>query len=159
MIILHQRKYVEEILERFQMRDCNPIKTPMGKDHDLTKPMDFSEGEEEEMQNVPYAQLIGCLMYIMTCTRPDIAYPLGVLSCYMADGAYQQRHWVAAKRVLRYLKETSSHGVCLGGNAPLQLEAWVDASWADDRTERRSTGGFMTSLGGGSISWQSKRSK
>ncbi|CAI7857209.1 unnamed protein product, partial [Closterium sp. NIES-53] len=79
-------------------------------------------------------------MYLMTCTRPDLAYPLSILARYVAPGRHRPEHMAAAKRVLRYL---CSH---------------ADASWADDQTTQRSLQGYTFSLGSGSVSWRSTRS-
>jgi hypothetical protein len=119
----------------------------------------FREGEEEEMKQVPYAQLVGSLMYLMTSTRPDLAYPVSVLARYMADGHHRKKHWVAAKRVLRYLQGTKTLGIVLGGPTPIQLHVSTDSSWGDCMTSRRSTQGFVTTLGMSPISWKSQRSE
>ncbi|CAI7902468.1 unnamed protein product, partial [Closterium sp. NIES-53] len=68
-------------------------------------------------------------MYLMTCTRPDLAYPLSLLARYVAPGRHQKVHWDAAKRVLRYLCSTSGMGLVLGGRARVVLTGHADASW------------------------------
>ena len=158
-VFLHQRQYIKEVLERFGMADSHAVKTPLAAEHDLTVPEDFKEGEEEEMRQVPYAQVVGSLMYIMTCTRPDLAYAVGVLSRYMAEGAHRRKHWTAAKRVLRYLKGTADHGILLGGPQEVQLTVEVDSSWADNINNRKSTQGFISSLGSGPLTWKSQKSE
>ncbi|CAI7847010.1 unnamed protein product [Closterium sp. NIES-54] len=77
----------------------------------------------------PYPELVGCLMYLMTCTRPDLAYPLSILARYVASGRHRKEHMDAAKRVLRYLCSTSSMGLVLGGRARVVLTGHADASW------------------------------
>ncbi|CAI7767102.1 unnamed protein product [Closterium sp. NIES-54] len=79
----------------------------------------------------PYAELVGCLMYLMTCTRPDLAYPLSI---------------PAAKRVLRYLCSTSGMGLVLGGRSPVVLTGHADSSWADDQATQRSSQGYTFGL-------------
>jgi hypothetical protein len=80
--------------------------------------------EEEDMSHVPYASAVGSLMYAMVCTRPDIAHAVGVLSRYMSK--LGKEHWTIVKRVFRYLRETSSYGLCYSadpqpsGQGPLQ---------------------------------------
>ncbi|CAI7829912.1 unnamed protein product [Closterium sp. NIES-53] len=81
----------------------------------------------------PYPELVGCLMYLMTCTRPDLAYPLGLLARYVAPGRHQKVHMDAAKRVLRYLCSTSGMGLVLGGRGDVVLTDHSDASWVDDQ--------------------------
>ncbi|CAI7778967.1 unnamed protein product [Closterium sp. NIES-53] len=106
----------------------------------------------------PYPELVGCLMYLMTCTRPDLAYPLSLLARYVAPGSHRKVHWDAAKRVLRYLCSTSGMGLMLGGWARVVLTGHADASWVDDLATQRSSQGYTFSLGSGSISWRSTRS-
>ncbi|CAI7743339.1 unnamed protein product, partial [Closterium sp. NIES-53] len=98
------------------------------------------------------------LMYLMTCTRPDLAYPLSILARYVAPGRHRPEHMVAAKRVLRYLCSTSGMGLVLGGRRPVVLTGHADASWADDQATQRSSQGYTFSLGSGSVSWRSTRS-
>ncbi|CAI7747531.1 unnamed protein product [Closterium sp. NIES-53] len=106
----------------------------------------------------PYPELVGCLMYLMTCTRPDLAYPLSILARYVAPGRHRPEHMTAAKRVLRYLCSTSGLGLVLGGRRPVVLTGHADASWADDQATQRSSQGYTFSLGSGSVSWRSTRS-
>ncbi|CAI7848863.1 unnamed protein product [Closterium sp. NIES-53] len=97
-------------------------------------------------------------MYLMTCTRPDLAYPLSLLARYVAPGRHRKVHWDAAKRVLRYLCSTSGMGLVLGGRARVVLIGHADASWVDDLATQRSSQGYIFSLGSGSVSWRSTRS-
>ncbi|CAI7786572.1 unnamed protein product, partial [Closterium sp. NIES-54] len=106
----------------------------------------------------PYPELVGCLMYLMTCTRPDLAYPLSILAHFVAPGRHRPEHMAAAKRVLRYLCSTSGMGLVLGGRRPVVLTGHADASWADDQATQRSSQGYTFSLGSGSVSWRSTRS-
>ncbi|CAI7815538.1 unnamed protein product [Closterium sp. NIES-54] len=106
----------------------------------------------------PYPELVGCLMYLMTCTRPDLAYPLSLLARYVAPGRHRKVHWDAAKRVLRYLCSTSGMGLVLGGRARVVLTGHADASWVEDLATQRSSQGYTFSLGSGSVSWRSTRS-
>ncbi|CAI7814223.1 unnamed protein product [Closterium sp. NIES-54] len=70
-------------------------------------------------------------MYLMTCTRPDLAYPLGLLARYVAPGQHRKVHMDAAKRVLRYLCSTLGMGLVLGGRGDVVLTGHSDASWAE----------------------------
>ncbi|CAI7781757.1 unnamed protein product [Closterium sp. NIES-53] len=94
-------------------------------------------------------------MYLKTCTRPDLAYPLSILARYVAPGRHRPEHMAAAKRVLRYLCSTSGLGLVLGGRRPVVLTGHADASWADDQATQRSSQGYTFSLGSGSVSWRS----
>ncbi|CAI7884377.1 unnamed protein product [Closterium sp. NIES-53] len=97
-------------------------------------------------------------MYLMTCTRPDLAYPLSILARYVAPGRHRPEHMAAAKRVLRYLCSISGMGLVLGGRSPVVLTGHADASWADDQATQRSSQGYTFSLGSGSVSWRATRS-
>ncbi|CAI7867425.1 unnamed protein product [Closterium sp. NIES-53] len=79
----------------------------------------------------PYPELVGCLNYLMTCTRLDLAYPLSLLARYVAPDRHGNVHWDAAKRVLGYLCSTSCMGLLLGGRCPVVLTGHADASWAE----------------------------
>ncbi|CAI7750251.1 unnamed protein product, partial [Closterium sp. NIES-54] len=128
--------------------------TPLSTRHSLsTLPSD-----ESVEPSGPYPELVGCLMYLMTCTRPDLAYPLSILARYVAPRRHQPEHMAAAKRVLRYLCSTSGSGLVLGGRRPVVLTGHADASWADDQATQRSSQGYTFSLGSDSVSWRSTRS-
>ncbi|CAI7765599.1 unnamed protein product [Closterium sp. NIES-53] len=87
----------------------------------------------------PYPTLVGCYMYLMTCTRPDLAYPLSLLARYVAPDRHQKVHSDATKRVLRYLCSTSGMELVLGGRGPVLLSGQADASWVDDSATQRSS--------------------
>ncbi|CAI7781569.1 unnamed protein product [Closterium sp. NIES-53] len=97
-------------------------------------------------------------MYLMTCTRPDLAYPLSLLARYVVPGRHRKVHWDAAKRVLRYLCSTSGMGLVLGGRGSVVLTRHSDASWADDQATQRLSQGYTFSLGSDSVSWRSTHS-
>ncbi|CAI7805234.1 unnamed protein product, partial [Closterium sp. NIES-54] len=114
--------------------------------------------DESAEPSGPYPELVGCLMYLMTCTRPDLAYPLSLLARYVAPGRHRKVHLDAAKRVLRCLCSTSGMGLVLGGRARVVLIGHGDSSWVDDLATQRSSQGYTFSLGSGSVSWRSTRS-
>ncbi|CAI7764031.1 unnamed protein product [Closterium sp. NIES-54] len=108
------------------------VKSELQKRHTCTDPAPPSD-ESVEPSGL-YPELVGCLMYLMTCTRPDLAYPLSILARYVAPGRHRKEHMDAAKRVLRYLCSTSGMGLVLGGRARVVLTGHADTSWADDLT-------------------------
>eukprot|EP00253_Pinus_taeda_P020452 PITA_20452 len=118
-----------------------------------------TQEEEEDMSHVPYASAVGSLIYVMVCTRPDIAHAVGVLSRFMSKRG--KEHWTAVKRVFRDLRGTSDNGLCYQGrprlDRVLDIRGFVDADWAGDLDQRRSTSGYVFNLFGGTISWMSKR--
>ena len=89
-------------------------------------------------------------MYLATTTRPDIAHAVSVLSQF--NDYHNEEHWLAAKRVLRYLKGTKDVGLVFGASEDL-LTGYADADYANDVTDRKSYTGYVFSLGGTAISW------
>ncbi|CAI7844961.1 unnamed protein product, partial [Closterium sp. NIES-54] len=153
-ITLTQSHMVHQVLQRFGFQYSSPQLTPLSTSHSLSPP----PSDESVEPSGPYPELVGCLMYLMICTRPDLAYPLSLLACYVAPGRHRKVHWDAAKRVLRYVCSTSGMGLVLGGRGPVVLTGHADASWVDDSATQRSSQGYTFSLGSGSVSWQSTRS-
>ncbi|CAI7902040.1 unnamed protein product [Closterium sp. NIES-54] len=153
-ITLTQSHMVHQVLQRFGFQFSSPQPTPLSTGHSLSAP----PSDESVEPSGPYPELVGCLMYLMTCTRPDLAYPLSLLARYVALGRHQKVHWDAAKRVLRYLCGMSGMGLMLGGRGPVLLTGHADASWVDDLATQRSSQGYTFSLGSGSVSWRSTRS-
>ena len=92
-------------------------------------------------------------MYLAMWTRPDIAYPVSILSQFNTN--YTWEHWHAAKRILRYLKGTIGHCIVykLSGKG---IEGFVDASYAGKTDEMKSYSGYMFKLGSAAVSWGSK---
>ncbi|CAI7849878.1 unnamed protein product [Closterium sp. NIES-54] len=142
------------VLQRFSFQFSSPQPTPLSTGHSLSAP----PSDESVEPSGPYPELVGCLLYLMTYTRPDLAYPFSLLDCYVALDRHRKVHWDAAERVLRYLCNTSGLGLVLGGQGSVVLTGHSDASWADDQATKRSSQGYTFSLGSGSVSWRSTRS-
>ncbi|CAI7919437.1 unnamed protein product, partial [Closterium sp. NIES-53] len=153
-ITLTQSHMVHQVLQHFGFQFSSPQPTPLSTSHSLSAP----PSDESVEPSGPYPELVGCLMYLMTCTRPDLAYPFSLLARYVAPGRHRKVHWDAAKRVLRYLYSTSGMGLVLGGRGPVVLTGHADASWVEDSATQRSSQGCTFSLGSGFVSWQSTRS-
>eukprot|EP00253_Pinus_taeda_P035712 PITA_35712 len=117
-----------------------------------------TQEEEEDMSRVPYATVVGSLMYAMVYTRPDITHVVEVLSRFMSEPG--KEHWTAVKRVFTYLCGTSDYGLCYQGRPRLDrvlyIRGFVDADWARDLDQRISTSGYVFNLFGGAVSWMSK---
>ncbi|CAI5956626.1 unnamed protein product [Closterium sp. NIES-64] len=145
-ITLTQSHMVQQVLQRFGFTYSSPQATSLPTRHSLSA----LPSDESVESSGPYAELVGCLMYLMTCTRPDLAYPLSILARYVAPGRHRPEHMAAAKRVLRYLCSTSGMGLVLGGRSLVVLTGHADASWADDQATQRSSQGYTFSLGSGS---------
>jgi len=157
---LSQRKYVEDMLQRFGMADCRPISTPLGAGERLVSAMSVGTAAEmEEMRSIPYRSAVGSLMYLMVATRPDLAAAVGTVSRFLEKPG--PKHWQAVKRIFRYLRATSDMVLQLGARDAARgeviLQGYCDADWAGDDDTRRSTTGYVFGIGTGVISWNSKR--
>ncbi|CAI7883308.1 unnamed protein product, partial [Closterium sp. NIES-53] len=97
-------------------------------------------------------------MYLITCTRPDLAFPLSILARFVAPGRHRPVHWTAAVRVAKYLATTSGMGLVLGGRQDVVLTGHCDSSYSGDAETHRSTQGYYFSLGSGAVSWRSTHS-
>ncbi|CAI7899867.1 unnamed protein product [Closterium sp. NIES-53] len=153
-ITLTQSHMVHQVLQRFGFQFSSPQPTPLSTIHSLSAP----PSDESVEPSGPYREFVGCLMYLMTCTRPDLTYPLSLLAPYVAPNRHRKVHWDAGKSVLRYLCSTSGMGLVLGGRGLVVLTGHADASWVDDSAMQRSSQSYTFSLGSGSVSWRSTRS-
>jgi len=99
---LFQAEYIRKVLQRFNMRDAKPVRTPLVSHFRLPKEQCLEIDEDKDfMARVPYVSTIGSLMYAMVCTRPDISHVVGVVSRHTSNPGKQ--HWEAVKWILRYL--------------------------------------------------------
>ncbi|XP_058208312.1 uncharacterized mitochondrial protein AtMg00810-like [Rhododendron vialii] len=133
-IFISQKKYVQEILDRFQMKNCNSVSTPTKFGLKLTK-----DHDGKKVDSTLYKQIVGSLMYL-TATRPDIMFSVSLISRYMENPT--ELHLLAAKRIFRYLQD---------------LRGFTDSDYAGDQDDRRSTSGYVFMLGSGAVSWLSKK--
>lgn len=149
IIQLSQVQYVKKILKRFAMSDCKQVATPQA----TSKIVDSSSLEHSKF---PYREAVGCLMYLMVVSRPDICYTVGVLSRKLDNPS--NCDILLVKRVFRYLQGTADMTLCLGGHAKEpKLVCFVDSDWAGDPVDRKSTTGFILTLNSGTIIWSSKK--
>jgi len=132
---LNQRKYVETILQRSNTQDSKSVKAPIPLGVRLSvEQCPKTQEEEEDMCRVPYASAVDSLIYVMVCTRPNIAHAVGVLSRFMSKPG--KEHWTTVEQVFRYLCGTSDYGLCYQGRPGLErvldIHGFVDADWVGD---------------------------
>nr|GEW22903.1 zinc finger, CCHC-type [Tanacetum cinerariifolium] len=145
---------------RFSMKDMKEADVVMGIriKHEMSTLMDTSKklmpNNGQAVSQLEYSRMIGCLMHAMTCTRPDIAFAVGKLIRYTSNPGTQ--HWQAIQRVLKYLKKTIDYRL-IYISYPSVLEGYTDASWISNTEDNSSTSGWVFLLGGGAISWASKK--
>jgi hypothetical protein len=146
-LVLSQAHYVEKMLERYNKSDTNVSRTPVDINFHLAK------NTGESVSQLEYSRVIESLMYLMTCTRPDIAYS-GKLSRYTSNPG--KDHWKAIVRVLQYLRYTRDYGLHYT-RYPAVLEGYTDANWISDMKDSKSTSGYVFTIGGAAVSWKSSK--
>ncbi len=146
-IHLDQQKYLNDVLERYGMADCKEMSTPAVSGQ--------IEDSAPFTDSTLYMSLVGSLIYLSVVSRPDISYAVGKVSQKMSNPT--QSDWIAAKRILRYLKNEKSTGPTYGKHGSTILTGYSDSDWAGDLETRRSTSGYIFLFGGAAISWSSKR--
>lgn len=149
---MSQEKYIQDILRRFSMEDCKPVSTPLLIGSKLSKTDIWSE---EDGPKPPYRELVGSLMYLSVATRPDISHAASVLSQY--NDCFGKSHWIAAKRILRYLKKTAYTGIEFKPDGI--LKGFVDADWAGSLDDRSSFTGYTFVMNNSPISWESRKQR
>lgn len=155
-IWLSQQHYIEQILKRFNMDEANPVSTPMSNGDNFSKTQEpRTEGEKEKMRKIPYQEAIGSLLFAAQITRPDIAFAVSSLSRFNNNPGMP--HWAGVKRVLRYLRGTSSYKLKFDGSKIGPIYGYCDADWASDPDERRSVTGYIFIKCDAPISWCTKR--
>ena len=146
--ILTQSHYIEKTLKKFGHYDDRPVVTPFDPKVQLKK------NKGQSVSQLQYTQVLGSLMYIMNCTRPDLAYSVSRLSRYSHNPG--RDHWDALVRVLQYLKHTMAYGLHYTKYPPV-LEGFCDANWISNHNEGKSTTGYVFTLGGAIVSWKSSK--
>jgi hypothetical protein len=158
--LLSQPAYIQKLLAKFNLQDANPAPTPGAPGQQLSKEQCPTETEEkDEMKKTPYRSMVGSIMYTYIGTRPDIGFNLIKTAGFCENPG--NHHWVAVKRILRYLKGTINHALQYTGklkpNEKVNITVYSDSDWAEDKDDRKSISGFVVKLAGGPISWQSKK--
>ncbi|CAJ2635927.1 unnamed protein product [Trifolium pratense] len=150
-IFITQQKYAAEVLSRFGMEHCNQVSSPIVPGCKLVR-----DETEQGTDVTVYKQMVGCLMYLLA-TRSDLAYSVCLVARFMERPT--EMHVIAVKRIMRYLKGTLGFGILYKSksNTGLCLKGWCDSDYAGDLDDRKSTTGFVFMLGGGAISWSSKK--
>nr|KYP60164.1 Retrovirus-related Pol polyprotein from transposon TNT 1-94 [Cajanus cajan] len=143
---IHQ---IKKLLKRYGMLDCKPTSTPT----EVNAKLCSAEGRDLKDATM-YRQVVGSLIYL-TLTRPDIAYAVGVVSRFMQNPKKPQLE--VARRILKYVKNTIDYGIFYKKGAPCEVTGYCDADYTGDHDTRRSTTGYMFTMGSGAISWCSKR--
>jgi histone deacetylase 1/2 len=151
VLLLTQEKYALELLAKVGMSQCKSAPTPLSTSEQLSLESGTPLGSEDCTQ---FRSIVGALQYL-TLTRPDLAFSVNKICQYLH--APTTDHWTAAKRILRYVKETIKLGITFKPSSSTLLSGFSDANWAGDVDDRRSTGGFAIFVGPNLVSWSTRK--
>ncbi|GKF25254.1 hypothetical protein Tco_0081148 [Tanacetum coccineum] len=136
--LVSQEKYIEKVLQAFFVDQSKPVSTPLAAHFKLDRStIPGTDKEVKYMKTVPYSSAVGSLMYVMVCTRPNLAHAVSVVSRFMANPG--KAHWKAVTWILRYLKGASN--ICLvydGKGHGDGLVGYADSDYGDDLVKQRS---------------------
>jgi hypothetical protein len=151
---MHQGEYITYLLDEYGLLNCNPVRLPLDSHHPFGKPHDT----HDDIENLPskFRKLIGELLYLAVCTRPDISYAVNSLAQHNSNPSLA--HFAAAKRLLRYISGTQNLRLHYGGARVNEgLHAYCDADWASSPVDRLSISGYVWFFAGGVIAHVSKK--
>ena len=155
---LTQSQYIRDVIDRFNQGNARGVDNPCDVAIKLSKEHGPKNADEATiMKAKPFRSLMGCLLYIATCTRPDIAFAVCRLSRFLENPGIQ--HWKAAIRIVRYLKSTLDFGITYSGRSNGELnkvKAYCDADWGSNVDDRRSVSGIMIIMNGGPVVFKAK---
>ncbi|KAM1485555.1 hypothetical protein TB1_036396 [Malus domestica] len=146
-IFIHQKKYAETLLEKFGLKGCKPVSTPLIANEKLKKE-DGSEPADASL----YKSIVGSLLYL-TATRLDLMFSASLLSRFMQNPS--KIHMGTAKRVLRYVQGTLDYGIKYEMGKSSILIGFCDSDWGGSEDDSRSTSGYAFTFGSGVFSWAS----
>jgi hypothetical protein len=151
-VVLSQEHVISDIEERYGLKDSRPVYTPMDPKFN---PLPAKESDPV----LPFRNLLGELLWVARCTRPDILFAVNKLSRY--NNGYSDVHWQALLRIAKYLCTTKSQKLHFrpSTNTGYTLTCYVDADWAGCAETRRSTTGYILYLCGAPLAFHSKRQK
>jgi hypothetical protein len=157
-ITLSQTDKIDNLISEYGQSSAMGRNTPLEPGVRYSKGMcPQTDSEINIMKSKNYRGIIGSLMHIMVCTRPDIAAAVGIMSRFMENPGLQ--HWNGVMRILQYLKKTREHGLTFTRLSKLAIHGFCDSDWAGDQDDNKSTTGWVFIYGGAAISWQSKKQK
>ncbi|KAK1561349.1 hypothetical protein QYE76_037225 [Lolium multiflorum] len=150
-LVMTQKKYSLDLLQRAGMLKCKTTTTPMSSTDKITA----VDGELLSSEDATvYRSIVGGLQYLMI-TRPDISYAVNRVCQYLQTP--RDTHWSAVKRILRYVRLTVSYGLSIRPTPYGVLSAYSDADWAGSPDDRRSTGGYAVFFGSTLIAWSARK--
>ena len=156
-IKVDQQGYVRSLLQTHGYDRCNAVHAPLSKNADIIALRD-DEMKLNSSEHTAYRSIVGGLLYLAFCTRPDLSCAVTTLARQVhAPGT---RHMMHAKRVLRYVAGTACLGLKYSRSqllSPKSFRAHVDADWGGDKDSRASATGYVIDINGTPVSWRTKR--
>ncbi|KRZ26987.1 Retrovirus-related Pol polyprotein from transposon TNT 1-94 [Trichinella pseudospiralis] len=150
-IFAGQQAYTRHVLKRFRLDEANAVSTPAAIN------VSMEENEEHLSSDIPYREAVGALMFLMTATRPDIAYAVSTVAQVMDKPTIKA--WQAVKRIFRYLRGTADYGLLYQAKGEGFLKGYSDADYAGDVTTRRSRTGVVCMCAGEAVLWHSQKQR
>ncbi|KAE8258539.1 hypothetical protein A4X13_0g1619 [Tilletia indica] len=149
---LTQTAYIESLLRKYKMEHDDPLPTPMTEAARRLGPNTAGQASQAEVHD--FAALIGSLLWAVQGTRLDAAFAVGHLARFIANPS--PAHFLAAKRILRFLLGTKEHGLKFTSSSKTPLKGWSDSDHGTDPSTRRSVSGYVFQLYGNTVSWRSR---
>ncbi|GKD99518.1 transposable element [Tanacetum coccineum] len=153
-LCLTQKQYLRRVLKHFRFdKQTKRVSTPLASQFKISAAMSpKDDAERAYMEKVPYANVVGSLMYAMICTRPDISHAVGMVSRYMHNP--RKGHWQALKWILRYIHNTVDVGLAFEHGSSQWVAGYCDSDYVGDLDKRRYTS-YVFTLAKAPISWKS----
>lgn len=149
ILTISQKRYVEGIFRRFNFDNCNSVATPID-------PKLRIEINKEDKESKPVQELVGCLMYLMLGSRPDLSFAVNYFSRFQDRNSDEV--WIHLKKVLRYLKGTADMNLKYTRNEQESaLCVYVDSDWATDTSDRKSVSGYLIKIFGNIVAWVTRK--
>eukprot|EP00253_Pinus_taeda_P035259 PITA_35259 len=148
-ISLSQSKYACDLLRHFHMEDCKPSPSPFQSGVKLSVTC-----TSPKVDATLYRQLVGKILYL-THTHTNLSFVVGLIARFMQNP--HESHWKAAKRIFRYVQGTIQFGIHYSAEVSPLLVGFIDSDWAGDADDRKSTVGYVFTLGSGPITWACKK--
>jgi hypothetical protein len=167
-IRLSQSKYINDLKKTFRVSDSirttnipmqpNTVlrRTPLPTTSDTPSDACAHKAKKAKKNSNPiqYRELVGSLMYLMVCSRPDIAFSVSYLARYL--NCFDETHFAQAMKLLHYVIQTSHLGITYSRDSTVQPYGYSDSDWGTDIETRKSTTGYVYLMSGGAVSWKSK---
>ena len=150
-ISIGQELYTKELVKKFQVDQSKPVATPFKPGSKLIQ----EDSENQLFDQKIYQSAVGSLLYLSTRTWPDIMFAVRTVARFCEK--LTKQHWIAVKRILRYLNGSQSLGLLYSKDKEYKCIGYSEADWAGDLEDRKSTLEYVLMICGGAISWKSKK--